>query len=399
MWRNVSWNSTETNLPDGMHKHETGAYFKTPSIQSASSSHSTATGGAPVATIDSTAAGAAASTVASSRAISPEISIDEEPEPEVSIESLSAAATESKKQRNPRLKDSQKQASMMGRSLADVKQPTSTTNSNNNNKSSSQQQPQQHGGFRSRLSSISDALHSQKLTRRLFSSISHQEPSTSSSSQHQQQQQNELRAPIQITTTSIDSPQHQPASNQSSSIITGMEATDEHLFHQYHQLQAARPLTSGSSGRRLSQLFLPQVSNAPTLLGQDPYASNELIPPHLLGLYGQPPLVGGSSTSSSLNHQHRASWADTSLLGRLSNFRPSIDSAAYHSGGQVRHSFDARKYLSLYFYPSLLTPISSTIRSDPTVGRFSIAFISFRASTAAAVVVVVTVVAGSARAD
>lgn len=41
MWRNISWNSTDSQLPEGQHKHEPGPYFKTPSIQSAASTATT----------------------------------------------------------------------------------------------------------------------------------------------------------------------------------------------------------------------------------------------------------------------------------------------------------------------------------------------------------------------
>lgn len=74
---------------------------------------------------------------------------------------------------------------------------------------------------------------------------------------------------------------------------------------------------------------------------QDPYASNELIPPHLLGLYGQPPLVVGAAGQQNAGG-HRASWADVSLFTRLANVRPSLDSG-YQGAGQMRHSIDARK--------------------------------------------------------
>lgn len=370
MWRNVSWNSNETSLPDGLHKHETGAYFKTPSIQSATTEGS--------CELQQAATGACSPAEDGSRA-------DERTkQPSGTRTAAASAAREertgsassaSARQRNPRLKDSShKQQASLIRSANDTQkhQPAGGKSTTAPANQHHQQQPH---GFRSRLSSISDALHSQKLTKRLFSGGTH--PETTTHEPHKQpppQQQ-----PIQITTTSIDSPQHSQQQQQQQSPscssadrqqTTGMES-DEHLFHQYHQQQQQHHHLSRASGRRLSQLFLPQVTSAPTLLGQDPYApGNELIPPHLLGLYGQPPLVGGggcgggSSTSGGSSFvgggQHRASWADTSLLGRLSNFRPSIDSAAYHGGpgsgaGQVRHSFDARKY-SPQISPSLASP-------------------------------------------
>lgn len=237
----------------------------------------------------------------------------------------------------------------------------SSTNNNNNNSTiissnrqlsgavtnnpiatgSSSSSTTHHPGFRSRLSSISGALQHPKLAKRLFSH--HQD---SISEQHQ--------APIQITTTSIDSPQHHSQAggssgghhqdggdNQSGGGGSGRVGGGIGGGGGWADQLEPR-LMSSSSGRRLSQLFLPQLPNNP-MLSQDPYASNELFPPHLLGLYGQPPLVGGSmSPASAALSAQRASWADISLFGRLSNVRPSIDSA-FHSG-QVRHSFDARKY-------------------------------------------------------
>lgn len=270
MWRNVSWNSTDSNLPEGMHKHETGAYFKTPSIQSATSSQS---GTEP----------------------------KQQNEPELAelrpIQDTSRPQKPSASKRQC-LRESQHRQPPIGNS-SQAKLPASQTTSNSH-------------GFRSRLSSISGALQHPKLAKRLFS-------------HHQPDQAGELgQAPVQITTTSIDSPQH------------GTGPADE---------GPELKLSHSSSGRRLSQLFLPQLLNANNpMLIQDPYGiNNELLPPHLLGLYGQPPLVG-SSLPAGVNPATgaRASWADISLFGRLSNVRPSIDSA-FHSG-QMRHSFDARKY-------------------------------------------------------
>lgn len=299
MWRNVSWNSTEpANLPEGMHKHETGAYFKTPSIQSGTSSQS---GGVipTAATVHSNSTESITGGPAN-RSVTPTEEITEEPsmssEPAATLSGR--AQPEQQQPKRTRLRDSGRQPSV-AKSAGSNRQPGTGTGGQ--------------AGFRSRLSSISGALQHPKLAKRLFSH--HQD-----SVEHQ--------APIQITTTSIDSPQHGPANEES------------HSARWQEQLEPR--LMSSSSGRRLSQLFLPQLNNP--MLSADPYASNELIPPHLLGLYGQPPLVGGAagSPSAAALSAHRASWADISLLGRLSNVRPSIDSA-FHSG-QVRHSFDARKY-------------------------------------------------------
>lgn len=291
MWRNVSWNSTDSSLPDGMHKHDPGAYFKTPSIQSGASSQSGGQG-----------AGRRGDSVEScSRGPRPGTPPSRE-ERQEAWPAPSQAGTQ-----RPRLRDPAARQLSSGPAPAPPAAPAAATGGGAGK--------QQAAGpnFRSRLSSISGALQHPKLARRLFSG--HHEPGEPS----QQQQQT-----VQITTTSIDSPQH----NQN---------------HEAHEPEAAgRPAGASSSGRRLSQLFLPQMGQSPILLGQlqDPYACNELIPPHLLGIYGQPPLVGGAAGSPA---GHRASWADVSLFGRLSNVRPSIDSAL--QAGQMRHSFDARKYI------------------------------------------------------
>lgn len=290
MWRNVSWNSTDSALPDGMHKHETGAYFKTPSLQSAGSSQS---GTRRQDSLDS---------IGKARPATPLREDADEPWPgRAGADEASGGQqlTGARLQvRRPRFKEAPAER------RAGAGQPPPA------NKQVAGPAPQ---GFRSRLSSISGALQHPKLARRLFSG--HHEPGEQ---QH--------AAPVQITTTSIDSPQHAgPADGPG-------EPAGAHPG-------AGEPrLPGGASGRRLSQLFLPQMGqNALLNQMQDPYASHELIPPHLLGLYGQPPLVAGASSPAG----HRASWADASLFGRLSNVRPSIDSA--FQSGQMRHSFDARK--------------------------------------------------------
>lgn len=360
MWRNVSWNSTEpTSLPEGMHKHETGAYFKTPSIQSATSSQSG--GGAVSGTMISAGAatnhsnstesigGGGGGQMVGGRSITPTDEIAEEPsmnESEPAIMSTTASKgahttagpnkpvvveqqqTNTRKMR--RFKESGRQSSAAGKS-SNFNNPNSSKQQANNEASSSSSS--HHPGFRSRLSSISGALQHPKLAKRLFS---HHQDSISESQQHHQ-------APVQITTTSIDSPQHNQSSNNAGhhQVEFDNQSGGGSGSGTRWAEQLEPRLMSSSSGRRLSQLFLPQLTNNP-ILNQDPYASNELIPPHLLGLYGQPPLVGGSvSPASAALGAQRASWADISLFGRLSNVRPSIDSA-FH-GGQVRHSFDARK--------------------------------------------------------
>lgn len=287
MWRNVAFNPTNepASFPEGMHKHETGAYFKTPSIQSAGSTQS---GEARAATpTDEIEAGSAR-----------ELKADEQ---------LRA------KQRRLKLKGRQLSANA---AKANFGQPPATG---------------PNAGFRSRLSSISGALQHPKLAKRLFSHHNNEQAAASDQ---------QAQAPIQITTTSIDSPQH-----QASAANPNLCASDGHAQSLSDGAAAApeQRLLFSSSGRRLSQLFLPQLATNP-MLGQDPYTNNELIPPHLLGLYGQPPLVGGAASPGGLSlgaGAHRASWADISLLGRLSNVRPSVDSA-FHST-QMRHSFDARK--------------------------------------------------------
>lgn len=308
MWRNVNWNSTESNLPEGMHKHETGAYFKTPSIQSATSLQSenerdqTSTESAPVRNQTANQA---------------------EPLEQIDL----GQVTPSREFTRPKLALSKRQR------LQQQQQQASKTMTPPSSKQQAAAPPTHN--FRSRLSSISGALQHPKLAKRLFSNHhQHQQPQSSDGQPAVELASN--HAAIQITTTSIDSPQHHFGANQ--------QQHQQQLDDQ-HELQAK--LAHSSSGRRLSQLFLPQQMNANNpMLAQDPYGlNNELIPPHLLGLYGQPPLVGGAmlnSAGSSVATGHRASWADISLFGRLSNVRPSIDSA-FHST-QMRHSFDARKY-------------------------------------------------------
>lgn len=360
MWRNVSWNSTDSSLPEGMHKHETGAYFKTPSIQSATSTQSGGTISVhhPVVTQNSAQnstesmvyGGAAAG---SGRPVTPTAEEEEEPEHQqqhVNLQqqhsspatnttdsrqqqrSTKSAARGSNARQRGVLKDSSgPHVRAATGSQAAIIPPALATGTGAH-----------HQGFRSRLSSISGALQHPKLAKRLFSG--HHEQNESNINQ---------QAPIQITTTSIDSPLHLPHSagllptsggnNQQHHLTLsegGHSSSDSRSFFSALSADHVGPearLMSSSSGRRLSQLFLPQLT---TNLNQDPYASNELMPPHLLGLYGQPPLVGGAGGLGPVGG-HRASWADIGLFGRLSNVRPSIDSA-FHSG-QMRHSFDARK--------------------------------------------------------
>lgn len=383
MWRNVSWNSTEpASLPEGMHKHETGAYFKTPSVQSGASSQSgggSGTGQLPGA---KTAAVLPAPNQSNStesiepvggRSVTPTEELTEEPSmiSEPVTASTAAAKVGRQLQQQPvvieqqsvnsrrarRLRESGPQTSAAANLKSSHNNSNSNNNTNNNSASINNSNRQlsgatgssssasataaattttHHPGFRSRLSSISGALQHPKLAKRLFS---HHQDSVSEQ-QHQ--------APIQITTTSIDSPQHhQAGGHQDGETQSGGGGSGRVGGGAGGWAEQLEPrLMSSSSGRRLSQLFLPQLPNNP-MLSQDPYASNELFPPHLLGLYGQPPLVGGSvSPSSAALSAQRASWADISLFGRLSNVRPSIDSA-FHSG-QVRHSFDARKYIYIY---------------------------------------------------
>lgn len=283
MWRsNVSWNSTDSSLPEGMHKHETGAYFRTAAGEPAQSCRS----GSPSA-------------------------LEEEPSEDVASSEPHAPPSQAKNRQQAagsdrsrrKLRESQRNSSNSSASIAATGRPVS----------SSVAQP---ANFRARLSSISDALHHPpRLAKRLFTGA-HQQQHNQAHQQHHE----ESLAPVQITTTSIDSPQHQ--------------AGDGHGPQEH-----ARPMLS--SGRRLSQLFLPQLgAHAPN----DPFGqAPELFPAHLLGLYGQPPLVGGGSQALGAGGP-RASWADISLLGRLANVRPSIDSAFHGpSAGQMRHSFDARK--------------------------------------------------------
>lgn len=276
MWRNVSWNSTDSSLPEGMHKHETGAYFKTAAPDSAPASCRPASPGA----------------------------LEEEPVEEApSREPAPRQQSAGSERQQRKLRETQRNSSNSSASTAATSRPMSSA--------------AQPANFRARLSSISDALHHPpRLAKRLFTGA-----------HHQQHQQEESQAPVQITTTSIDSPQHLGA--------PGAGQLDGHPLQEH-----ARPMLS--SGRRLSQLFLPQLgAHAPV----DPFGqAPDLFPAHLLGLYGQPPLVGGGVGPSLGAGGPRASWADISLLGRPANVRPSIDSAFHGpSAGQMRHSFDARK--------------------------------------------------------
>lgn len=362
MWRNVSWNSTDSSLPDGMHRHEPGPYFKTPSIQSTNSA------GSGAGTASDLAPPAAAGDIARQRlhgleSLAPaqgtedlEQSSEASETTRVLVPPLSCgsgganqegvqkSATSGKTagqqppaQRRTRFKDGGQQPSSSSTRLSHSGATQKT--------SQGQQQPHAHPqGFRSRLSSISGALQHPKLARRLFSS------SSSGANEHHEQQPSAI---VQITTTSIDSPQHSAAGGSASEPGAGNKHEPSDDFQQ--QPFAPTHSRPSSSGRRLSQLFVPQqlmLGQHPMLLSQlqDP---NELIPPHLLGLYGQPPLVGGAAGCAQAGGLammgqpncspggHRASWADISLFGRLTNVRPSIDST--FAGQLTRHSFDARK--------------------------------------------------------
>lgn len=375
MWRNVSWGSMgaadSSTLPEGMHKHEPGAYFKTPSIHSAGSAQS---GAGPAYSAQSpppqrfsnvgleSLSGAESAQLqleelqlapleslpadeeldeqsrASSKQFSPESSTKARLGPQVA-RTIGSAKPQHSQTRRQRFREEQRQVlsqtasgltmggsskQQAGGQAAGNRLAGSQPNQHQQQQAPMNERPQQ--GFRSRLSSISGALQHPKLTKRLFHHGEH----------------GEHRTPIQITTTSIDSPQHQARASE-----FGQAGSDSE--HNPEQPQPLEPrLTATSSGRRLSQLFLPQLANNPMLAGADPYANNDLIPPHLLGLYGQPPLVGGAaSPGGPAGMAHRSSWADISLFGRLSNVRPSVDSA-FHAG-QMRHSFDARKYSSALY--------------------------------------------------
>lgn len=312
MWRsNISWSSSaDTSLPDGLHRHEPGPYFKTPSIQSAGSSQS----GGGAAGGERPASPPAGQSAEETRPPQPPPPATEPAPPSLPAQRRARFATTT----------------------------SSGDSGGGERRAAAQQQPNRTAaaaphGFRSRLSSISGALQHPKLARRLFSGAHNED-----------QQQHQV--PVQITTTSIDSPSQQ---NQLA------EDAPLELSPASGGAGSGRPTGSATSsgGRRLSQLFLPQIGPNQILLNQmaDPYTSNELIPPHLLGLFGQPPLVagaacaggaacaagGGGATCLIGPSGHRASWADASLFGRLSNVRPSVDSA--FASGQMRHSFDARK--------------------------------------------------------
>lgn len=316
---------------------------------------------------------------------------------------------------------------------SNLKQKASQSQSGSGDDSSTatqqqQQQQQRHNTFRSRLSSISGAfahhapvvVKPRTFAKLLFPHSTDNGPAAAAAAaiatELQQQDLRQAGSSIQITTTSIDSPKRKRSSSGRSwgSRDSGQsqhhQTTNVHQNHhqnqqnqqnqqQQHQQQQSlqhndnnhhldhsiaqsqpqpRSLSSSTSGRRLSQLFLPQVPPQMALdrLNQlDPYAANcpnELLPPNMLGLFGQAPLVGtncgpsGLSLCSSMNLDHtqsmqvaaaaaaasmlghRNSWADASLIGRLTNVgRPSLDSTGYHHSQTNRlrqHSFDARKY-------------------------------------------------------
>lgn len=368
------WNSAEpAQLPEGPNKHQTGAYFKTPSLQSAASS--TVNAGAanigqhtPSAnSIDSMAPPPAASggRRRSATPTNDDLTSGDERPPTVECHSSMAASNTIDQQLSSGSRfaaaaaatPTKPTAGNRRQKLKDVQRQTSGGGGHPSRAPGSGDTHPTPAGFRSRLSSISGALQHPKLAKRLFSNSNnnqeHHSNNTSTEVHHAHQQ-----APIQITTTSIDSPQHhQPASQLQSHDSTAAEpAFYSSVEHEPRQLM------STSSGRRLSQLFLPQLANNPLLLNREleaAYAPNSdtLIPPHLLGLYGQPALAGGSpGVVGGGCGQHRASWADISLFGRLSNVRPSIDSAFHSTGGgaggsQMRHSFDARKYTQTHSLP------------------------------------------------
>lgn len=324
MWRNVSWNSGDSNLPEGMHKHEPGAYFKTASVQLSSEP--------VIKSIDELP-------------VQAELREEEEDEgggegdgakvDEVTEEeneqtnwraltkpsrATQRVAASQQRQQHQTTANKERHTCFKARQLSSCSKGQPMATRTGAPPSQSQGQHSQHApqGFRSRLSSISGALQHPRLARRLFSGALATDHSS---------EQSLSTGPIRITTTSIDSPQH----------TVGDSSTEETASQPPSvfgaTLELTRPATSSSTGRRLSQLFLPQLTNLP----QDPYGlTTELVPPHLLGIYGQPPLVGAFGGA------HRASWADISLLGRLTSMRPSLDSA-FHGGGQMRHSFDARK--------------------------------------------------------
>ena len=443
MWRNVSWNSTDSSLPDGMHKHEPGPYFRTPSKPQGSSGSDgrpdSAHGSEPrlqvgslppafeaeeqTATVEEIESGQVISSVPPPPPESPQSPFLDESDNNNNTNANNNSASNNNNNSNnngyaegvvgqrqvasKRVADKKAQEGPKRTRFKETSSTFGTTSSSSQPQHQAgdtllyvpkqnqppsghpppqqqQQQHQQQQGFRSRLSSISGALQHPRLTRRLFSGGSGGSgaPLTLEQQhlqqQQQQQQQNDTKT-VQITTTSIDSPKHQLASPRAgdpngSGLASGSGNTGpKHEDAEGHTLpgsqSSAHPRHS-SSGRRLSQLFLPQQlmlsGQHPILLNQlqDPYAANELIPAHLLGLYGQPPLVGtivggpgpgggcsGGGPGASLGAGvQRASWADISLLGRLANVRPSIDSAFASSGGLggltsqlARHSFDARK--------------------------------------------------------
>lgn len=312
MWRsNVRWGSIDTSPPEGMFKHETGAYFKTPSQPAA------------------------------------ELERDDEQTPDEAVEQKRLDGRDHDHDRE--YDETNERRPELGAKSIRQQQVRENANKEQQRRLSGirfvpKQQETQPANFRSRLSSISGALqHPRRLLgasqsrtgrqSRPASALAEAAPATNSA--------------VQITTTS-ESPEPRSERHQS------QEGSDEGRAspNQFDYEQQQRFLSS-SSGRRLSQLFLPQVPpSAANLLaaGQDPYAAavvGELIPSHLLGLYGQTQTSPGG---------HRASWADASLFARLNQARASIDSAA--ASAHRRHSLDSRKYQPKSMFPPTNSPNS-----------------------------------------
>lgn len=288
MWRgNISWGSSiDTSPPDGMHKHETGAYFKTSSSNQ------------PAADDDDDDD---AEQQQQQRAA--EVEVEAEAEPEVEIAAPPPPVASGQRDAPKRR---QRRPSGIRFALKQQEAPSSN--------------------FRSRLSSISGALQK---PRKLLSIGSSQSAGSAAAAAAATTTQTN----VQITTTGApESPERGRQADQLSAASSGdRDAESSSHLSDYEQQQR---FLSSSSGRRLSQLFLPQVPpSAASLLaaGHDPYAAavaGELLPSHLLGAG-----PGGG---------HRASWADASLFARLNHARASLDSSA----AQRRHSMDSRKYPS-----------------------------------------------------
>lgn len=209
--------------------------------------------------------------------------------------------------------------------------------------------------LRASISSISGAL----LHSKLLSS------SQKSSNHHSQQQQ---QVPVKITTTcesplrrTVDAGQVLGGSSnckQMSIDTTTLNCSQIGSGDSGCGLSAPSLASPGAismpddalralhSGRRLSQLFLPQSGVSRSAASCDAAHPLELtVPAHLLALYSNACASQAAAAAAGCANS-RSSWADISLLSAAGQFgtsaRQSTDSGYMVPLG-ARHSFDARK--------------------------------------------------------